>query len=199
MVCSQPMKTNFTLFILLIMIFSTSVFAKDLSGIISIKDSVYYLVESNSNQKYLIKFFTQDSQEQISKLDKNDYVSFEGQINADTQEVSINSINFVGLHKLIGTWTADDQYCYIFKNFNELLVYEHKLGTRCSSYQSQSDIKYLTYTVNPSSSNWFALFSDDLTSYGGDLIIKSKKRIELTIYDSNTGGLVKLVKLVKIR
>ncbi len=131
----------------------------------------------------------------LQKLKTKDYVSFEGTGTVSKNSVQVDSINFVGLHDLFGVWQADDRYCYAFLSFTEFVIYPSKNST-CGKYTG-AGTKY-AYTINPTEyNNWVLLLSSDHANYVADLTLKSATSAEISLYDSNTGYILKVIKLRK--
>lgn len=197
---------------LVILLFLTSVctsligFADDFSGIITKihqgkKSKTMTLMDNKTQLRLTLEYGSAEIEQQVSKLRLNDFISFDGELQPDKNTVMIRSIDYVGIYNLIGLWQGDDQNCYEFLSFTELNIFDQSLlGSNCQAFRPRTQHKSLTYTINPSSSSdWFALFSDDTISFGADIFIQSKKHIEITIYDSETGATTKVVKLNKIQ
>jgi len=179
-------------------------FADDFSGIITKihqgkKSKTITFVDHQTQLHLTLEYSSDEIEQQIAKLRLNDFISFDGELQADKNKVIVRSIDYVGIWNLIGLWLGDDQSCYEFLSFTELNIFnQSKSGCHPTSAKIQR--KSLTYTINPSSSSdWFALFSDDTISFGADIFIQSKKHIEITVYDSETGAITKVVKLTKIQ
>lgn len=183
---------------------SLPAFADDFSGIITKihqgkKSKSITFVDHQTQMHLTLEYSSDEIEQQVSKLRLNDFISFDGELEADENKVTVHAIDYVGISNLIGLWLGDDQSCYEFLSFTELNIFnQSKSG--CHPSLAKTQRKSLTYTINPSSSSdWFALFSDDIISFGADIFIQSKKHIEITVYDSETGAITKVVKLTKIQ
>ncbi|MFZ3229463.1 MAG: hypothetical protein WA160_04610 [Pseudobdellovibrio sp.] len=131
----------------------------------------------------------------LKKLKTGDYLSFDGLKDPYKSKVLIDSINFVGLSQLLATWQGDDNYCYSFTSFNEFSIYPKSKITNCSDPKVIP--RNFAYSISSSDTNWFVLISDNEASYTADLNIINPTKAEITLYDPNTGTVLRLVKLSK--
>ncbi len=174
-----------------------SVFATDYEGSITLYKSKLALIESKTQKKLTLTFKNIEIQSQVKNLSPGDFVSFEGVRSSTEAKISIISLNYVGLKTLVGRWTGDDKFCYDFVNFNEVYVFLREKEKCDFTMRSDLTSRYLTYTINPTASGWLALFSDDMASYAGEISFKSSVRASLSLYDSNSGDILKTIVLKK--
>ncbi len=185
-------------FILITFIFFTYAFsdAANLNGTISRLKSGIAFKNSTTQKKYLLTYKTTEIQKQINKLKELDFISVDGSIDEGHQTLLANTVNYVGLKELLGRWNADDEFCYNFKTFTELAIYRKTLSDKCN-YNVLYLAREMTYTINPTTDNWLVLISDSKGSYVMDLVLKSKNKAEINLYDPDTGDILKEIKLRK--
>ena len=174
-------------------IFQPSAFCMLYSGIIT-KSSPnnYRIKESRINKTYDLNFANPSIENMISKLKVNDYITFEGARSSTTNTIRIESVNYVGLNALLGIWQGDDTYCYNFTSFTELWIYL-RAGAGCPA--RPTDGRVYAYTINPSDPDWVILLSDNQANYIGDVTVISEGSVKFSLYDSNTGNILRHIKL----
>ncbi len=154
----------------------------------------YRIKESRIDKTYSLTFANQTVENMFGKLKINDFVTFEGARSSATNTIRVESVNYVGLTDLIGVWQGDDNYCYNFNSFTELWIY-FRTGPGCGHQTFESRI--YAYTVNPSDPDWIILLSDNQSSYIADLVVEDEKSINISLYDSNSGNILRHIKLKK--
>lgn len=175
---------------------SFQTFAVEYGGVILLKNnSQIKLRETALNKNFFLTLKNQDVKKVVQKLKPNDYVSFDGDLNEKSQSLEATSINFVGLSDLIAQWQGDDNYCYWFNTFTEFSIYPKPKNASCKS--NSTSPRQFAYTINSAGENWFVLISDNQASYAADLKIINRTKIELKLYDPNSGRVLRLVKLAK--
>ncbi|MBC7419732.1 MAG: hypothetical protein H7328_03295 [Bdellovibrio sp.] len=184
-------------FLIPFLLIPTAALAADYEGIVTKYKSKLALLESKSQKKMTIIFKNIEIESQVRKLAPGDYISFEGVRSSIDQTIRIESLNFVGLKSIVGKWTGNDGFCYEFANFNEMYVFIQG-KTKCDfAKRAELNARYLTYTINPTTSGWLALISDDTASYAGEILLKSPVTASLSLYDSDSGDILKTIILKK--
>ena len=159
------------------------------------KEHAVRFKEDNTGKSFDLLFEDHNVEALLHKLTAKDYISFQGARSSAVNAIRVDSINFVGLHDLLSVWQGDDRYCYSFLNFTEFVIYPTKKSV-CGK-PPKSGKKY-AYTINPTEFNsWVILLSSDQANYVADLVVKSPTSIEISLYDSNTGYILKVIKLRK--
>lgn len=182
--------------LLVFLIFQSRAQAMVYSGILTQdKDFHLRLKEETTGKTYELTYADSNAANILKKLKKNDFISFTGARNSNISSIRVDSVNYVGLGDLLDIWKGDDHYCYAFTSFKEFAVYPAE-KSNCVKYPTYSS-KY-AYTINPTEqSNWVILLSGSRSNYLADLTVKTAKSIEISLYDSNTGYILKLIKLRK--
>ena len=113
-------------------------------------------------------------------------------MNEDQTAININSVNYIGLKSLIGTWYADTATCFHFLTYTDFTI-SRRIGNNCVS---QQNVNY-TYIINPSTLTWVILISGERGSYVGDVSFVNTKNVQLDLYDSDSGAIVRQLYLQK--
>jgi len=129
----------------------------------------------------------------INKLSDGDFISLEGYRDEKHTVLTVSSVNYIGLNMLLGTWVGDDLYCYTFVSYTEFTISYRGIAKKCPA----ATAPIYTYFVNPSTTTWVMLLAGDRGSYVGDLIIHNPKDIEIQLYDSETGDILRKIHLRK--
>ena len=156
------------------------------------KNQIFFIDEV-SHQSYSVTGSTPIISTYLNKLSPGDFISIEGSLNINLTILTINSVNYIGLKALLGTWTGDDLYCYNFSSFTEFSISHFGQGKKCFP----ADAPSYTYFVNPTTSSWVMLLAGDRGSYVGELKINNPKDIEIELYDSETGDILRSIHLRK--
>ena len=172
-------------------------FATDYEGLITKYKSKLALIESKSQKKLVIQYKSTKIESQGRNLTVGDFVSFEGTRSSTDSLITIESINYVGLKALIGKWSGDDKFCYQFVNFSEVSVFMRDQSKCDFSKMNPQNSRQLAYTINPTTGGWLALISDDMSSYAAEITFKSPISAALSLYDSDSGDILKRIILKK--
>lgn len=157
------------------------------------KAGIFKITETNQKKPFQLTYKDETVQVAVSKLKQKDFISFEGEKNTTTQEIRIDSINYVGLSDLLGSWTGDDNYCYRFTTFTEVMIFPK--SAQCSKKMTAP--REFAYTVNIDDNGWFMLLSDSSARYAAELKFVSTRRADLSLYDVNSGNILRLIHLTK--
>lgn len=173
-------------------------FLNDSSGVFAgtiliVKGNTYLSVETG-RVKFILAPLSREIKTQISKLKTGDFLSFEGYIDEKNSTFYVVSVNFVGLKDLLGNWVGDDEYCYKFKNFSTLGIYNKTENQKCD-FSVNFLVREFSYFINSSELDWSVLLSDDEGSYLMDLTLNSKDSAELSLYDSQSGDILRKIRI----
>jgi hypothetical protein len=165
-------------------------FALNYSGTVLRNNLSLRLLDSNSNKSYSLSAATPLMASYLNKLDDGDFISIDADKNGQQTQLTVNSVNYVGLQVLLGTWSGDDNYYYNFKSFNEFSL--SKKINADTAIKSE-----YTYLINPANTAWTILISGPYNSYLGGLNIYNSHEAEIQLYDSETGEILRTVQLRK--
>lgn len=162
------------------------------SGTISISKGEIYFISEVGHTKFILSAMNKETITQISRLKSGDFISFEGYIDQENVILYVFSVNYVGLKDLIGNWVGDDEYCYKFKNFNTLSIF-NKVDDKKCDFSVNFLAREFSYFINASDLDWSVLLSDNDDSYLMDLTLNSKNSAELSLYDSRSGDILRRI------
>jgi hypothetical protein len=179
-----------------ILIFASQTWALNFEGTLTTFNKKLAIKDAGSPQKYYLAFINNEIQSQISKLKPSDFISLEGILDEKTETLTAFSLNYVGLKDLLGRWKGNDDFCYAFTSFTDIIIYNKTEHSKCT-YQKSDIIREFTYTINPASKDWLALLAGETENYVMDIIVYSKKSVDLSLYDPNSGYILKEISLRK--
>ncbi len=179
---------------LLTLTISISAAAMNFDGLVSTLNLKRSITLESSGKKYYLVPDNQEIAIQINKLKVNDFISLEGKIDDKAATVSVRSMNYVGLKDLLGNWVGDDDYCYTFSTFSSLSIFTKNTSNKCD-FKVDRLSRDFSYTINPATTSWLVLLSDNEESYIMDLVVRSKASAELSLYDTRSGDILKEIKL----
>ena len=100
----------------------------------------------------------------LSKLRNGDFISGQGRHHLGSQSIVLNSIDYVGLKKILGHWVSKDQITYYFKDYENLHL---------SAPILNAPNKW-TYRISPGlNDNWSVIFLDENSVKIGELDFKT--------------------------
>lgn len=190
MIFTKPMK-SLLLIILCLTTLSTQAALYE-GQVEKIKNRLYFA--DDKKQLLLLSATTPILATYLNKLSDGDFISIQANRSAGSDILTVKEINYVGLKQMIGTWLAEDSVeCYIFSSFTEF-TRGRKLGTSCVVIEEE---RY-NYFVNPSSKQWILLIAGENDSYVGDIQISALNLLEIKLYDSDNGSILRQLSLRKI-
>lgn len=170
------------------------------NGLITLKNSAYWLQIKNSGAKYKLTFVNSQMERVIKRLASGDFVSVQtdGIITNSSNEPTLKviSLNYIGLNVLLGTWTGSDKTCYYFKNFTTFYIFNRNNKGLCTLPDNVVDSKIyhpVNYFVNPDDEQWILLISDNQSQYAAELLINSTTNLQLNLFDHETGNTINKV------
>jgi hypothetical protein len=151
---------------------------------------------SNENGRlFRISSPRSDTTEAIKKLEQGDYIMASAFVDRDAGSISVDSIDFVGLRRIIGMWnTSDAKGMMTFRNYWDLnvdaLVLQES-GPRVAR-------RNFKYTVTPSEAgNWVMFLSDDKETQMA-LLEVSKSTATIRLLNSQNGSVQQVIQLQKL-
>ncbi|UOF02155.1 hypothetical protein [Bdellovibrio reynosensis] len=160
-------------------------------------NGVVLITNSATCYRYTINAQTEDAAISIRKLSTGDAVTASGVLNDDSCTAHIDSIDYVGLRKMLGYWYSDEGIITV-KDFNSLSYYpiklkEFQLGI---SFRTADPINY-RYSVTPSVGKEWVVFLSDTKSTTFATIQFNKGTAVMKIYDPDNGEVTKTLRLAK--
>lgn len=179
--------------IFLVISFCTNSWALTFDGRVSIKNTQISLYDSYDEKIYTLESTSSSVSAFLKRLKSGDFISLEGSRSSDWSKVNVTEINYVGLKELLGIWIGDDAFCYNFSSFTEFNITAPAKGKKCAPTMSPN----YTYIASPSLKSWVLLISGARTSYVGDLRFINSKKIQIDLFDSETGDILRTINLRK--
>jgi hypothetical protein len=170
---------------------SNTVTSQTCKGFISKNSSGYFLNGVNSKVLFRIIPRSPDVEAILAQLNNGDWISGNGVLETSERTVALQSIDFVGLHGLLGPWIVDDS-TLIFKDF-ETMLYK-KLNGNSINYH---------YSVSPGDDGEWAIFlSDDNHTILGSLKLgiggtapSPQKSALMKLFEAASGKIARTLKL----
>lgn len=185
------MKSKCFYSFILAILFSFPVLAEKFSGFVSIEKSQVYLVMNNNGANYsrlVIRPYSQEAKENLSKLHDRDYISGVGNFTSD-KTLLVESIDFVGLRQLLGVWVGDNTWIN-FRDFTTANMYSQN-----PEAPQKTELEY-SVTSAPGA-DWTIFFAGENTVNVASLSL-GKQRAVLQFFDAETGQMTKKVELTKL-
>lgn len=126
---------------------------------------------------------------QIGRLNTGDFLAASGSVDSEQNIAFVNSIDYVGLKKLLGRWKTSNGQLFEFASFQDLYIYK-------SRPVATSVFRYSAAPSNGDS--WTLLLSD---SHKKRTLIANvtfgRANASLKLIDSETGAIAETLRLVR--
>lgn len=185
------------LFVLSLTASSVAFSALPLMGTVERDSTGTYLVTGQTCKRYVVDTKSEDAFKSVRKLSTGDSVTASGALDNETCTAVIESVDYVGLRKMLGHWYSAEGIMSV-RDFNSLSFYPISLKDfqNGSSYRTVDPINY-RYSVTPTEGKEWVLFLSDSKSTTFATIQFNKGAATMKIYDSETGRLTKVLHLSK--
>lgn len=184
---------RFFVFVLSLMASSISLAGKPVFGVVSRDGSGLFLeIEQNPKcAKFEIKTKSAEATESVRKLSNGDYLTATGLLDLQLCKVVIESIDYVGLKKLLGYWYSADGIISV-RDFNSLSFYpiDGMVIQEGALFKTVEPIDY-RYSVTPSDGKEWVLFLSDKKSTTFATIQFLRETAIIKLYDSDNGDITK--------
>lgn len=189
------------IFVLTLILSSGALAAESVIGLLEKEANEYYLRLVKDQPRFKIVTTSADAQESLKKLSSGDFVTGTGEIKAETLEISLESIDYVGIKKLIGTWHSQDGMFEI-TSFDHMNFYPYVYNPKKATKQFRINIskaQEYKYSMTPTQGREWVLFLSDTKSTTFATIQINQGSARLKMYDSETGDITKSLRLTKWR
>lgn len=152
------------------------------------KDSAgTYLVADASCKRFQIQTISTDAEISIRKLSTGDSLTASGSLNTETCVAEIESVDYVGLKKMLGHWHSTEGLMTV-RDFNFLSFYPtaSSESRKYPFYVMAYSIDY-RYSLTPADGKDWVLFLSDTNTTTFATIRFRGNRATMKIYDSETG------------
>lgn len=162
------------------------------SGFLVRQGSVSILHEENTGKKLRVVATSLESQKALSLLKKDDYIVGYGSLRGPS-ELSLDTVDYVGLRQLLGFWIEPGQTIFNFENFKQVSV------VNLSQDLERLFKKNYDYIIAPGDENSWKIFLSDEKSVKLARLILARDLMSLELYDSDTGDVIQKMTLRRIR
>lgn len=148
-------------------------------------------VDEATSQTYIAKYQQGDLRETFNKLSTGDFVIGSGNLNSDKRVLYVDSIESVGLQKILGRWKNKENILE-FKSFSELQVYSFSAIGSSGNGNLPNELRY---SIAPGKvDDWTIFMSNQDATVLGSLSLNSDVAV-LKIYNPDNGEPMKVLRL----
>ncbi|MCM2282261.1 MAG: hypothetical protein NDI61_10490 [Bdellovibrionaceae bacterium] len=142
---------------------------------------------------------TQELVADLQKMQDGDFIVGRGEVLTDRRMVALESIDTVGLRQILGAWRTANWNVFEFKDFNNVILYFPDAAVSTSPRATSR--RQMSYTLAPGSGeNWSIFMADRQGIHIGELqFAAGARRINMTLYDSETGRVHQRLELAPYR
>lgn len=174
--------------------FSSLAVPTSVNGILFKQDQTYFLKNIQTQKSYTLVPTNTKTFLTLNKLSAGDQIF--GIADFDQGILKLNSIDYVGLQKVLGKWYSSSLNIF-FKNFTEvtMIALQQQAGSKLKTIVTQ-----YKYSITPSSSNeWYIFLSADTgyTALATIILHETTQTLILKYYDADTGNLSAYYELSK--
>jgi hypothetical protein len=190
---TETCAMKYIFFLLVTFSFQFVLGVQTFSGYMTKKDKDFYFTPKNSEFYYKIAAQNPDVQDSLDRLSNGDFIAGNGTLDTANKKLSIKSIDYVGLRKLLGPWIGTEG-TLLFKDFSTMRFtprfFDINLDSRLTNYQ-----KEFRYSLTPSDGNEWGLFLSDDKSTTFATVEFTKNKVIIKIFESESGKIVRTLKL----
>ncbi|WP_413574645.1 hypothetical protein ACLVWU_10485 [Bdellovibrio sp. HCB290] len=174
--------------------------AQTVGGTVALKGQQMFLKTDDPCNNYLVASNNETALNALIKLAPGDVITATGKKNPAHCTVAIESVEYVGLRRLLGNWYSSEAVINV-QDFNSMKFYAAQKisenGNTVYKYISQTPIEY-SYSLIPSAGNEWVMFLSDSKSTTFGTIQFHRGSAVLKIYRSDTGALNKTLILYRM-
>lgn len=157
----------------------------NIKGYLVLESDPYRFIEADTLKSYKLRAATDVAKKAIMKLNNFDGINGVATL-YDDQTLLLESVEFVGLRRLIGKWKAESEI-YQFMDYNRLQV---------SGLNKKIQ---MNYALSPGlGDSWRLFFTDEESVTLGSLEIQ-KENARIQIFDTDTGAILKTLPLIRVK
>ncbi|HEY8270146.1 MAG TPA: hypothetical protein VIG33_04610 [Pseudobdellovibrionaceae bacterium] len=166
-------------------------------GYLTKNDGNYYFTPASADSFYKVHALTHNVEENLKRFENGDFIIGSGSLEAANKKINIESVDYVGLRRLLGMWVGTDGIM-IFKDFSTMsftppfsgVKEDNKVRPSLTNYQKQ-----FRYSMSPTDGNEWALFVSDDKGTSFATMEFSNKNVIMKIFESESGKIVRTLKL----
>lgn len=186
------------LFVLSLIVSSTALASRPISGDISRSAGRIYLSGSGDDCfRFHIVPANSEADKSVSRLSEGDMLSGTGVYNHKSCEVMVESVEYVGLKKMLGYWHSKNNFITV-KDFSTISFYPINLNdlNNQNPIRTGDPINY-SYSITPSNGNEWVMFLSDSRGTTFATIEFNRNNAVMKLFDSDTGILTRVLHLSK--
>lgn len=185
-------------FIMAASLFTLEAHADSLTGVLQKKDGAFFLTLSTTNELYALTNISAEASASLIRMESGDYINGSGDIDEKNHKISLQTLDYVGLKKLLGVWYSGDSVMN-FSSFNDLSVYPFGFDLRSSrtppsTVISKTDFRYSTAPYY--GDRWALFLSDSARTTFATLEISADTAI-LRTFSPENGAVLRTLRLVR--
>lgn len=179
--------------ILLGLLVGESALAGAFEGHVVIRDSVAHLVMNSApTELWRIEGLSEQVTSQVKGLQEGDLLSATGELHLANKTAYVETVDFVGLKRILGHWESKDGYRIFFKDFRSAIV-EQKQPLPWNPDEEKT--VNLVYAILPlKESNWSLFMSNRKTVRVGTLTV-NETNLSIQLVDQRTGKITEDISL----
>jgi hypothetical protein len=177
---------------------SMAVQASPIFGFVEITENRYLLHQEA--ETFEIQSTSLEVTNTLQRLRTGDYLAFEGYISPAQRKAIIQSIDWVGLQRLIGYWRTSDKKLVEFSSFTNMKFHQGNPNEIFIDHRPRYEGNSLNvnYRVAPSvGTSWSFFLSNQGNVKVGKLVLFDRA-MAISFFDNQTGRITKTVTLQKV-
>lgn len=191
------------LFIYSLVVSSVALSAQQISGMIEREGfRAFLIIEQFENQPYVdecprfqVDTSSNHALRTIKKLGSGDAITASGTLHPDSCKVTVDSVDYVGLKKLIGYWHSSEGIIKVH-DFTSISVFPTAESDFYKLFNSLQTIDY-RYSITPTNGKeWVVFISNAAGTTFATIDLKQNSAI-LKIHDSENGSILKTLQISK--
>ncbi|MDZ4661896.1 MAG: hypothetical protein SGJ18_09805 [Pseudomonadota bacterium] len=176
--------------------FSQSV-ASPIYGLLRAADEKFFIVQEK--QIFEITSNSVEVDRDLARLSSGDFVALEGYFNVSQRKVFVNSVDWVGLKRILGSWKTSDKKVVEFQDFTVLMLHNYEHSTfpinQVNTSRNRTQPIPMSYRMAPGvGSSWTLFLSDGKKLHMGRVNL-SGHNLAITFFNIDTGKIIKTLKL----
>ncbi len=176
-----------------------AVHASPIYGFVEVTDHRYLLHQDA--ETFEIQSANSEVTKTLNRLRTGDYLAFEGYISPGQKKAVIQSMDWVGLQRLLGFWKTRDKKIIEVSSFTNMKFHQ---GNPTEIFYRDRKSRYennginVNYRVAPSVGTSWSLFISSQGKYKLGRMLLNDREITINLFDSETGKVTKTITLQKV-
>ncbi len=159
---------------------------------------IFCRLDNKSSEKpILVDASDRTIKKDLSKLEAGDWLIGYGNILPTPRKVVLNSISFVGLKRILGTWRDAQWDLFDFEDFSRLFlcpstpfhafpeIIDFGFGSKAGRPNEDCELQKLTYRIVPDSGSSWSIFIADQERVGVGSLYIGQQGLRLILYSES--------------